>query len=124
MSINMLIEQTPEPRTIQSITEDLHRLGISGGMTLIAFFTRLGLRRCFRRRTGIAQRNRGTGHPHDASKLLGLLGPRKLDTPSCSEDLVPSHTGQYAPIRPAYDADLTHGENRRVLSNLAGNPTE
>lgn len=36
MSINTLIEQTPEPRTVQSITEDLHRLGVSDGMTLIA----------------------------------------------------------------------------------------
>lgn len=36
MAINTLIEQTPEPRTIQSITEDLHRLGVSDGMTIIA----------------------------------------------------------------------------------------
>lgn len=36
MTINTLIEQTPEPRTIQSIAEDLHRLGVSDGMTVIA----------------------------------------------------------------------------------------
>ena len=36
MAINTLIEQTPEPRTIQSITEDLHRLGVSDGMTIVA----------------------------------------------------------------------------------------
>lgn len=36
MTINTLIEQTPEPRTVQSITEDLHRLGVADGMTLIA----------------------------------------------------------------------------------------
>lgn len=36
MTINTLIEQTPEPRTVQSITEDLRRLGVSDGMTIIS----------------------------------------------------------------------------------------
>ncbi len=35
MTLDTLIDQTPEPRTIRSLTEDLKRLGVDEGMTLL-----------------------------------------------------------------------------------------